>query len=59
MQSPEIFKSDKTFSQPIVWVTTLFMVAFHGHRDVSIHRLLFARLLQPLKTGLVAQARGP
>lgn len=28
MQSSGIFK-DKTFTQPIVWVTTLFMVAFH------------------------------
>lgn len=24
-----IFKKDKTFGQPIVWVTTFFMVAFH------------------------------
>src|SRR5580704_12830127 len=24
-----IFKRDKTFTQPIIWVTTLFMVAFH------------------------------
>src|SRR5207249_11572732 len=24
-----IFKRDKTFTQPIIWVTTLFMIAFH------------------------------
>ena len=24
-----IFKRDKTFTQPIIWVTTLFMAAFH------------------------------
>jgi stearoyl-CoA desaturase (delta-9 desaturase) len=25
-----IFKRDKTFTQPIIWVTTLFMIAFHA-----------------------------
>jgi hypothetical protein len=24
-----IFEWDKTFSQPIIWTTTLFMIAFH------------------------------
>ena len=24
-----IFKRDKTFTQPIIWVPTLFMIAFH------------------------------
>jgi hypothetical protein len=26
------FERDKTFSQPIIWTTTLFMIAFHGPR---------------------------
>jgi stearoyl-CoA desaturase (delta-9 desaturase) len=29
MRIPGIFGHDRTFTQPIVWVTTLFMVAFH------------------------------
>ena len=30
MRMTEIFKGDKTFRQPIIWVTTLFMVLFHA-----------------------------
>ncbi|HEY6852442.1 MAG TPA: hypothetical protein VI320_40305 [Terracidiphilus sp.] len=26
---PRFFGHDRTFMQPIVWITTLFMVAFH------------------------------
>jgi fatty-acid desaturase len=29
MPIPGVFWHDKTYTQPIVWVTTLFMVAFH------------------------------
>jgi sn-1 stearoyl-lipid 9-desaturase len=29
MRMPWIFGYDKTFTQPVVWVTTLVMVAFH------------------------------
>lgn len=29
MNQPSRFWADKTFTQPIVWITTLFMVAFH------------------------------
>ncbi len=29
MRIPEFFKRDRTFRQPIIWVTTLFMVLFH------------------------------
>ena len=30
MRMTGIFKGDKTFRQPIIWVTTLFMVLFHA-----------------------------
>jgi fatty-acid desaturase len=29
MRLPAIIERDRTFSQPIVWITTLFMTAFH------------------------------
>jgi hypothetical protein len=29
MQSSSVFVNDRTFTQPVVWVTTLIMVAFH------------------------------
>ena len=29
MRMPAIFKRDKTFGQPVEWVTTLFMILFH------------------------------
>lgn len=30
MKTPGIFANDRTFTQPVVWVTTLVMVAFHS-----------------------------
>ncbi len=30
MRIPEFFKRDRTFRQPIIWVTTFFMVLFHA-----------------------------
>ena len=30
MRMTSTFKGDKTFRQPIIWVTTLFMVLFHA-----------------------------
>src|ERR1700679_832066 len=29
MRTPQTFTHDRTFSQPIVWVTTFFLIAFH------------------------------
>ena len=29
MRLPAIIERDRTFSRPIVWITTLFMTAFH------------------------------
>ena len=29
MQMPSIFAHDRTFKQPVVWMTTLIMLAFH------------------------------
>jgi fatty-acid desaturase/radical SAM superfamily enzyme YgiQ (UPF0313 family) len=30
MRTPEFFKRDRTFRQPIIWVTTSFMILFHA-----------------------------
>jgi stearoyl-CoA desaturase (delta-9 desaturase) len=51
------FKRDKTFAQPIVWITTLFMVAFHLGAIAAIFffswkALLLAILLWWLAGGL-------
>ena len=30
MRTPGFFKRDKTFSQPVIWVSTFFMILFHA-----------------------------
>ena len=36
MRMPATFKRDRTFEQPIEWVTTLFMVLFHAGAVVAL-----------------------
>jgi fatty-acid desaturase len=58
MQAPRFFRHDRTFTQPIVWITTLFMVAFHIGALVALFVFSWKALLLALVLGWVAGSLG-
>jgi len=58
MQVPRFFGHDRTFTQPIVWITTLFMVAFHIGALVALFLFSWKALLLALVLWWVAGSLG-
>jgi fatty-acid desaturase len=58
MRMPRIFGYDKTFTQPIVWVTTLFMVAFHIGALAALFVFSWKAFLLAMALGWVAGGFG-
>jgi fatty-acid desaturase len=58
MQLSGIFKNDRTSTQPIVWVTTLFMVAFHIGAVAALFAFSWKALLLAMVLWWVAGGLG-
>jgi stearoyl-CoA desaturase (delta-9 desaturase) len=58
MRMPRFFGHDRTFTQPIVWITTLFMVAFHIGALVALFLFSWKALLLALTLWWVAGSLG-
>ena len=52
------FKSDRTFTQPVVWITTAFMLAFHVGATVALFFFSWKALLLALLLWWVAGGLG-
>jgi stearoyl-CoA desaturase (delta-9 desaturase) len=58
MRISGFFKGDRTFTQPIVWVTTLFMVAFHIGAVAALFVFSWKALLLAIMLWWVAGSLG-
>lgn len=58
MRNPGFFKRDRTFKQPIIWVTTFFMIVFHAGAVAALFVFSWKALLIAVLLWWVAGSLG-